>query len=64
MADGGPPLNEARAYFRGIHAALNALEARLGAREGLSGDDALREIRRYRQMVIENLEALDRIDSA
>ena len=64
MADGGPPLNEARAYFRGIRAALNALEARFEAREGLSGDDALREIRRYRQMVTENLEALDRVDGA
>jgi hypothetical protein len=64
VADGGPPLNEARAYFRGIRNALAAIEKRLEARKDLSGEDALREIRRYRQMVTDNLEGLEHIDAS
>lgn len=61
MANGGPPITETRAYFRGINSALSALERRLEAKENLSGDDALRAIRRYRKMAHENLTALEHV---
>lgn len=64
MPDGGPPLNETRAYFRGIRSALTALEQRLAAREEPSGEDALREIRRYREVVLDNLRALEDLESS
>lgn len=59
MADGGSPVNELRAYFRGINAALNLLERRLAARPELSGDQAIAEIQRYHRVVRENLANLD-----
>lgn len=61
MVEGGPPIEETRAYFRGMHSALAALERRLEARPGLSGDDALKEIRRYRMMAHENQSALEHV---
>lgn len=61
MAEGGPPLDETRAYFRGIRSALTAIEKRLGAMAEPTAEDALREIRRYRESVAEHLAALDHV---
>ncbi len=59
MPDGGVPLPELRAYFRGIHAALTLLERRLGARPALDRETALAELERYHRVVRENLAMLD-----
>ncbi len=59
MPEGGAPLNELRAYFRGIHAALTLLQKRLAARPNLTGPDAIAEIERYDRVIQESLEALD-----
>ncbi len=59
MADGGAPVSELRAYFRGINAALTLLERRLAARPGLTGDEAIAEIERYHRVVRENLANLE-----
>ena len=64
MAEGGPPISELRAYFRGINAALGLLERRLAARPGLTGEQALEEIRRYHRVIQENLLNLDRAEDA
>ncbi len=59
MPDGGEPVNELRAYFRGINAALTLLERRLAARPRLSGDEAIAEIERYHRVVREDMANLD-----
>lgn len=59
MPDGGAPLNELRAYFRGINAALTLLEKRLAARPELDRESALAELERYRRVVGDNLAQLD-----
>lgn len=59
MPDRGAPVNELRAYFRGINAALTLLERRLAARKGLTGEEARAEIERYHRVVRENLANLE-----
>ena len=60
MPDGSAPNNEIHAYFRGIHFALSALEKRLEGRPGLTGEEALGEVRRYHAVALENLRALEK----
>lgn len=59
MPDGGAPLPELRANFRGIHAALTLLEKRLAARPQLDRETALGELERYHRVVRENLAQLE-----
>ena len=59
MPDGGAPIGELRAYFRGIDAALSLLEKRLGAQADLDRETALGEVERYHRVVRENIAMLE-----
>ena len=61
MADGPSSADELRAYFGAVASALGALERRLVARDNLTGQEALEEIRRYRAVVREDLLAIERL---
>lgn len=55
MADGGSPVNEVHAYFRGVDAALGLLEKRFAARPDLTGAEAIAEVERYHRVIRESL---------
>ncbi len=61
MADGPSSADELRIYFGAVASALGALERRLVARDNLTGQEALEEVRRYRAVVRENLRAIERL---
>lgn len=63
MPDGGAPIGELRAYFRGIDAALSLLEKRLGAHGELDREVALAELERYHRVVRENIAMLDGVEA-